>query len=299
MHLSHLVFLAGVLGVTAHPSGHAQFHRNAHKRDEPVFVKAVHKPIPVPEAKVSAAAVPAASPSAAAAATPSAAAQSSDNQGSDKFIPFCSDSSATKKVKRVTNAQIMYTGNLGTANGCPWNSNMMVVPNNIANKYKHVQTYTNVASTAYQVVCGNKMGADGLLTGMFKTDANKHLVFTLQPGETKTVVAESNTQAICAFAPGEVPTTTFGQFAGNWVEVDFDNTSNGGWSGADCSSLVAQAYNMDVPGCSVCSSGTCSDILPGGKGTNAYTKGMEALDGIGLNLAPGKVNLTVKVGFSG
>jgi hypothetical protein len=42
--------------------------------------------------------------------------------------------------------------------------------------------------------------------------------------------------------------------------------------------------------------GVDSTILPGGKGTNAYTKGMEALDGIGLNIPAGKTTIKVEVG---
>jgi hypothetical protein len=125
------------------------------------------------------------------------------------------------------------------------------------------------------------------------------LIFTLQPGETKSVAADKNTQGICAWAPGSVPTTAHGQYAGVWAEFDFENASNNGWSGADCSSLVAQAYDMDVPGCRMSHDGVNSDILPGGKGTNAYTKGMEALDGIGLNIIPGQTVIKVYVGFSG
>jgi hypothetical protein len=308
MQLSHLLILAGVLGANAHPSGHQHLHRSAHeaRRENPKFLKGVHhKPIPKPESSVAAATVtPAApAPSAAASSIPdtSKASSSSGSSGSSgKFIPFCKGNSggSASKVKRVTDAQVMYVGELGMSGSCPWNSNIMIVPSDIADLYDYVQTYTNVASESYQVRCANKMGADSKLTGMFDVPGQNQLVFTLAPGESKTVVAQPNTQLACAFAPGSVPKTNFGQFAGNWVEADFANTSNGEWSGADCSSLVAQAYDMDVPGCQVCGHGTCSTIHPGGRGENAYTKGMEALDGIGLNLPAGKVRLEVKVGYS-
>lgn len=293
MQLTHFLLLAGVLGAAAHPSGHAHLHRSAHaKRDaETVHVKNVHnKPIPKPTTQAAAPTSAAAAP----AATPSKGSQSAE---STDFIAFCGGTSS--KSKRVTYEQIMYTGNTGTKSGCPWNSNMMVVPNSIADKYQYVQKYTNVASQPYQVICANKMGADGQLTGMFKVDGQQQLIFTLQPGETKTVVSDTNTQGVCAFAANEVPRTTHGQYAGVWAEFDFANTSNNGWSGADCSSLVAQAYDMDVPGCRMSHGGIDSTILPGGHGTNAYTKGMEALDGIGLNIVPGKTVIEVKVGFSG
>jgi hypothetical protein len=254
-------------------------------------MKNVHnKPIPKPTTQAPA-------PTSAAAAAAPAPSKGSESAESNEFIAFCGGTSS--KSKRVTYDQIMYTGNTGTKSGCPWNSNMMVVPNNIADKYQYAQRYTNVASEPYQVICANKMGADGQLTGMFKVDGQQQLIFTLQPGETKTVVSDTNTQGVCAFAANEVPRTTHGQYAGVWAEFDFANESNGGWSGADCSSLVAQAYDMDVPGCRMSHGGIDSTILPGGHGTNAYTKGMEALDGIGLNIVPGKTVIEVKVGFSG
>lgn len=311
MQLPTLILLAGALGAAAHPSGHAHghLHRSAQahvKREGPVFVKNIHAPpIPKPQPTVEAPPAPSPTKAAAPAPTPKVAApvpkpkventESSASSSSAEFVAFCGGS----KSKRVTYDQIMYTGNTGTTSGCKWNSNLMVVPNKIADKYTYIQRYTNVASEPYQVVCANKMGADGQLTGMFKVDGQQQLVFTLKPGETKMVAADVNTQGVCAFAPNEVPRTKYGQFAGTWAEFDFSNESNGGWSGADCSSLVAQAYNMDVPGCRMSHGGVDSTILPGGKGDNAYTIGMEALDGIGLNIVPGKTVIEVKVGFSG
>jgi len=294
MQLTHFLLLAGALGAAAHPSGHAHLHRSVPaKRDGSVHVKNIHnKPIP------KSAAAKVAEPAATVAAAPAPKASEATESASDEFIPFCGGTSAASKSKRVTYEQVMYTGNQGTNGGCKWNSNLMVVPNSIAKKYKYVQTYTNVAKEPYQVICANKMGADGGLTGMFKVEGQKQLIFMLQPGETKTVVADSNTQGVCAFAPNEVPTTIHGQYAGCWAEFDFENTSNKGWSGADCSSLVAQAYDMDVPGCRMAEGGVDSIIRPGGKGENAYTKGMEKLDGIGLNIIAGAVTIQVDVGFS-
>jgi hypothetical protein len=290
MQLTHFLLLAGALGAAAHPSGHARLHRSVPaKRDGAVHVKNIHKPIP----KSAAAKVADPTPAVAAAAAPKPSEPTESK--SDEFIPFCGGTSS--KSKRVTYEQVMYTGNQGTNGGCAWNSNLMVVPNSIAKKYKYVQKYTNVADEPYQVICANKMGADGGLTGMFKVEGQKQLVFMLQPGETKTVVADGNTQGVCAFAPNEVPTTIHGQYAGVWAEFDFENTSNKGWSGADCSSLVAQHYNMDVPGCRMAQGGVDSIIHPGGIGENAYTKGMEKLDGIGLNIPPDATEIQVDCGY--
>lgn len=298
MHLSHVVLLAGVIGAAAHPSGHAHQHlhrSSGDKRAAPSFFKNVHHhPIPKPQASPSSSSSSSSS-TPAAAATPSAS--PSGNTGKAAYKSFCSSGVASRKEKRVTAAQVAYEGNLGMANGCPWGSNMIEIPNEIADQYDYVQKLTNRASTAYEVRCANKLGADKKLTGMFVVPGQSQLVFKLAPGETKSMAVQGDSQIICAFAPGSVPTTPFGQYAGNWVESDFGNASNNKWSGADCSSLVAQHYNMDVPSCRVCGHNTCSTIQAGGKGDNAYTKGMEQLDGIGLNIPPGKVHLDIELGF--
>jgi hypothetical protein len=312
MQLTHFLLLAGALGAAAQPSRHAHHHRHAQaKRQDaaapvdtpaPVYVKNVHnKPIPKPATTEKPKVVETPAPSPKPKPSPKPSKDDESDEESGEFKAFCGGGvgALTSKVKRVTYEQIMYTGNLGNKNGCTWNSNLMEVPNNVADKYKYVQRYHNVADEPYQVICANKMGADGQLTGMFKVEGQKQLIFMLQPGETKSVVADVNTQGVCAFAANEVPRTTHGQYAGVWAEFDFANDSNDGWSGADCSSLVAQAYKMDVPGCRMSEGGVDSTILPGGIGFNAYTIGMEALDGIGLNIIPGQTVIEVKVGFSG
>jgi len=294
MQLPHFLLLAGALGAAAHPSGHAHLHRSAAKRDgETLHVKNVHSvpPPPPPATTSKAAAAPSATPAVKAAASDS----SSD---STQYIPFCGGTSS--KSKRVTDAQVKYAGNQGTSGGCKWNSNMMVVPNSIADKYQYVQKYTNAASEPYQVICANKIGQDGQpATGLFVVKGQTPLIFTLQPGETKTVAADKNTQGACAFAPNAVPTTKNGQYAGTWAEFDFGSDPNGGWSGGDCSSLVAEDANMDVPGCKMSHGGVDSTIFPGGKGVNAFIKGTALLDGLGLNIPPAdNVVIEVKVGIS-
>lgn len=309
MHLSYLVLLTGALAAAAHPSGsaHAHLHRAVHeRRPPPKFVKNIHhqgkpksKPQPAPAVTTSAAPAPAVSIASVPAPAPAPAAPEPPKEDA-QFIPFCSGGggAASRKDKRVTAAQVMYAGNLGMENGCPWNSNIIEIPNSIADMYDYTQVYKNVDKVSYEVRCGNKLGANKELTGMFDVPGQNHVVFNLGPGETKTIAVQGNSQIICAFAPGSVPKTPFGQYAGNWVESDYGNTSNGAWSGADCSSLVAQHYDMHVPGCRVCEGGVCSTILEGGAGDNAYTKGMEELDGIGLNIVPGKVKMLVDVGYN-
>jgi hypothetical protein len=172
----------------------------------------------------------------------------------------------------------------------------MTVDNSLSSQYQYTAVFTNGGADTYQVTCFNKIGPMGLINGFFGFSAT---TFNLAVGQSQTVAFDSNSQGACAFHPGGLPKTVYGEWAGTWVEFDFGNESNNGWSGADCSSLVAQNAGLDVPGCKVCSSGTCSTIYPGGNGVNAYTAGMEALDGIGLNLGPGKASLQVTVGFSG
>jgi len=309
---SVILVVAGALSAVAHPSaqphGHNHLHRRAGK-GHTYWRNIHHHPIPQPKptptpvatpaAPVSAAPAPAA-PSQDAPPPPPPPASTPSSGGGGTYKPFCSAGGAPSAVnKRVTLEQIKYVGELGLGNGCPWNSNIIEVPAAVADQYQYVQRYTNVAGSKYQVRCANKMGADGELTGMFDVPSQVQLVFDLQPGESKYVAAMGNTQMVCAFAPGTVGKTTHGQFAGNWVETDFGNTSNNKWSGADCSSLVAQAYGLGFPGCRVCQpGGVCSTIWENGKSDNAYTTGMEALDGIGLNIPAGKVFLEVSVGYS-
>jgi len=304
MHLTSLILLTGALGAAAHPSAHA--HQKFHRRTDPSnvpHVKAVHHhDIPAPPPAPSSS--PAPPPPDLSVASKGVANTPADSDSNGVYVPFCAEGgapSAASKNKRVTLAQIGYVGELGLGNGCPWNSNIILISASQVPKYKYVQEYKNVASESYQVRCANKMGADGTLTGQFDVPGQNQLVFTLAPGESKYVAAMRNTQLACAFAPGSVPKTQHGQFAGNWLEADFENTSNNGWSGADCSSLVAQAYGMPFPGCRVCEPGSdrkCSTIWSTGQAENAYVKGMEADDGVGFNLPPGKVFLQVEVGFA-
>lgn len=309
MQLTHLLLLTGsVIGVVAHPSGHVHAHAHLHRsaleeRAPPPrkqFVKNVRPKLKALKASTTSAS---STTSAAPTATPSVAAPpvASATPSAGKYIPFCSEGKGASKAKRVTQAQVLYTGNTGTGAGCAWNSNIMLVPNDIASLYTYKQKYTNVASEPYEVVCFNKIGPAGGLTGMFDVAEQSPLRFMLSPGETKTVVTQDNTQAVCAFSPNKIQKTPLGQFAGNWAETDSGNASNNKWSGADCSSLVAQHYDMDVPGCKICSSDTgndCSIIKPGGVGINAYTKGMEELDGIGLNIPAGGYTMNIAVGYS-
>ncbi|KAH6610134.1 allergen asp f 4 [Trichoderma cornu-damae] len=289
------ILLAAALGVSAHPSGH-HAHKRAHNsveaRGEFVVAK---KPVYAPAS--SAAPVPVASPTPSPAAPAASSKPSSpaggQGQGPSTYTPFCSGSS-----KRATAQEIAYKGNVGGSGqyGC----NIMAVQSNLVDKYQYTLVFENAGDDT-QCYCWNKIGPDGGINGFF--NGNEAMKFSLPAGCTQVVAVDSNSQVGCACGKNGPDLTPIGQFAGTWVEADFGNLSNGGWSGGDASCIVAAAANMAIPGMKVCgtgaASGTCSTIWPGGKGDNAFVGGTEALDGLGLNLAPGKTSMHVTVNFQG
>ncbi|KAH7119186.1 allergen Asp F4-like protein [Dactylonectria macrodidyma] len=206
---------------------------------------------------------------------------------SNAYIPFC----ASSKPKRSTTEQIAYKGNTGTEEdyGC----NIMVVDQMIASQYEYTARFNNAVNEDQACVCFNKIGPDGQIDGFWS--GNEAISFTLPASGTKIVAFDANSQGGCVCSIGEIPTAN-GQFAGTWLEFDFGNESNDNWSGADASCLVAAAYGLETPALKVCSSGVCSSINTNGTGENAYVKGTDGLDGVGLNLPPGRVHLTVAVG---
>lgn len=282
------LLLAVALGASAHPSGHVHMHRSMDKRGK--FVMA-NKPEP-PAAPAAPAPATSEAPKETKPSEP-APEPKKDSSSASAVKPFCNGN--TKRVtKRATLAEITYAGNVGVEGdyGC----NLMVVNNEVADKYKYTTTFTNESDEDQKCVCFLKIGPKGEVNGFF--NGNEALDFDLPAKGKKVVAADENSQGGCACGSGSVPLTNFGQFAGTWLEFDFGNESNKGWSGADASCLVSAAYKLDIPGLQVCGHGTCSTINPGGTGDNAYLGGMEALDGIGLNLPPGEARLEVKVGYS-
>lgn len=290
MQLTNILLLAAAAlagsGATAHPSiaahaNHARAHAHLHKRG--TLVKAVN---PSRTANAAGDAVVA-----------SVVSATSDNaDATDEEViykPFCDGAVS----KRATTAQIAYEGNTGTADnyGC----NIMEIPTPLVASYEYTLQIKNVASETYEVACFNKIGKTGGINGFFK-GMGEGVVLTLEAGASTAVAFQANTQGGCAFGPGSVPTSAEGCYAGSWVEFDWENGSNGGWSGADCSSLVAEDTNNEVYGCRVCDAGeeTCSTIFEDGTGINAYTKGTNDLDGVGLNIAPGNVTLFLDVGYA-
>jgi hypothetical protein len=291
--------MAAAMGASAHPSGHAHMHAHRSIEARSNFVMAKKPVIPAP-APVEVASVPETTaskpkPKPKPTTQPDPAAPSSGSS-SGAIKPFCDGVTYTKSYsKRATLADISYKGNVGAEGnyGC----NLMMVDADIAEDYDHLTTFTNAADEDQECACFLKIGADNGINGFF--NGNQALKFSIGAGEKKYLVADDNTQGGCACGPGSVPLTSFGEFAGTWIEFDFNSDINNHWSGADASCLVSVAAGMDIPGMEVCGHDTCSTINPGGTGTNAYLGGMEAEDGVGLNIGPGKVRLAVTVGYSG
>lgn len=299
MKVTATLLLAAALGASAHPSGHA--HKHAHRsalEERSNFVMANRPPPPettttsIAPVPTTTSIVPAPQPTTSSSSSPEASPTSgSGGSSGGSSGTFCSG----KKMKRATAAEIAYTGNVGSDGdyGC----NLKTIDSGDVDSYKHVMTFENDGGKDQSCACWLKIGPDGGINGFFK--GNQAINFDLPANGKAYVAADDNTQGGCACGSGSVPLTSIGEFASTWVEYDFDNESNDGWSGADASCLVAAAAGLDIPGLQVCGSGTCSTIYAGGKGDNAYTGGMEAEDGVGLNLSPGNTRLTVKVNYSG
>ncbi|KAG9251873.1 uncharacterized protein F5Z01DRAFT_254266 [Emericellopsis atlantica] len=288
------LFAAAAIGASAHPSGHA--HKHAHRSAGAAkFVQYVQ---PQPSVEAVAAAEPQPTTNEAPAQTTTAQADQGDDSSSsggdsgvDTYTEFCGG-----KSKRATAAEIAYTGNIGTAGdyGC----NMMLVKSNVAKKYNYVAAIKNASGKDQDCVAYNKIGpVNNEINGFFK--GNEAKSFTIPAGVTQHLAVDENTQGGVICQAGGIETTTWGEYASTWAEFDMANTSNGGWSGADASCLVASRAGLDIPGLQICSQGTCSTINPGGSGTNAFLEGMEAEDGLGLNLPAGDVWLDITVGYSG
>lgn len=300
------LFAAAAIGASAHPSGHA--HKHAHRSvGEAKFVQYVQ---PQPSVEAVAVAEPtsttaeAPQPTTEAPTQQSSAAPEDDSSSSggdsgvDTYTEFCGGQSYTKvwNKKRATTAEIAFKGNIGAPGdyGC----NMMLVKSNVAKKYKYVAAIKNASDKEQECVAYLKIGpVNDEINGFFKGKEAKS--FSIPAGVTQHLAVDDNTQGGVICQAGGIETTTWGEFASTWAEFDMGNASNDNWSGADASCLVASRAGLDIPGLQICGHGECSTINPGGSGTNAFLKGMEAEDGHGLNIPAGDVWLDITVGYSG
>ncbi|KKZ64712.1 hypothetical protein EMCG_09384 [[Emmonsia] crescens] len=187
-----------------------------------------------------------------------------------------------------------YQGNVGK----PWGSNIIEISESDAPKYQYVAQIKGQNREPWAVVFWNRVGPDGKFTGHFGHSA---LTFTLNPGETKYVAFDENTQGgFGAYHGKDLPKDKWGSYACTWGEFDFGSEPNNRWSGFDVSAIQAQMAKMEVQGMKMCQvGGVCSTITADGRIDNAYGASDRYIGGIGGNLPPGPVRLEVTIAYQG
>ncbi|KAF7115318.1 hypothetical protein CNMCM5793_001954 [Aspergillus hiratsukae] len=206
---------------------------------------------------------------------------------------YCTDGFGGRT--EASGSGIFYKGNVGN----PWGSNIIEVTPENAKKYKHVAQFTGSNTDPWTVVFWNKIGPDGGLNGWY---GNSALTFTLQPGETKYVAFDENSQGSWGAAKGnELPKDQWGGYSCTWGEFDFDSGINGGWSGWDVSAIQAENAGQEVQGMKICNHADelCSVITTGlSKVIDAYTAALAAVDGIGGKVPAGPTRLKVDLDYN-
>ncbi|KAN0078526.1 hypothetical protein V8E54_005039 [Elaphomyces granulatus] len=176
--------------------------------------------------------------------------------------------------------------------GEPYGSNIILIDNDDADKYNYVIQIVGCPSTKYTVGFWNKIGRDGNLDGWY---GDATLNFVVNPGETKTVAVDDDTQGAFGITTGNsLPRDQYGGYDCTWGEFDFCNSDNNNWSGFDVSIIQAQAAGRTPEDLEICdpAAGVCSCVKQGGSYvSNAYTKSQASQGGIGGNLPAGKVKL--------
>ena len=228
-------------------------------------------------------------PSVAASSTPATSIASQTSSAASSTSTADSSGFCTKR-KRATTEEIAYTGDTGE---CGWGSNIIQIASDEISSYDYTLNFVNDASSDVLCQCTNKIGRDGEVDGFFETPA---ISFTLSASDSQAVAFQSDSQGECMCAEGSsVPTSVDGEYLGSWVEFDFDNSSNDGYSGLDISVIAAETYASTYPSMKVCVNDECSSVSSAGVADNAYTTANTDSDGIGLNLAPGNVAGTVTI----
>ncbi|KAF7164934.1 hypothetical protein CNMCM6106_001291 [Aspergillus hiratsukae] len=206
---------------------------------------------------------------------------------------YCTDGFGGRT--EASGSGIFYKGNVGN----PWGSNIIEVTPENAKKYKHVAQFTGSNTDPWTVVFWNKIGPDGGLNGWY---GNSALTLTLQPGETKYVAFDENSQGSWGAAKGnELPKDQWGGYSCTWGEFDFDSGINGGWSGWDVSAIQAENAGQEVQGMKICNHADelCSVITTGlSKVIDAYTAALAAVDGIGGKVPAGPTRLKVDLDYN-
>ncbi|KAJ5103833.1 Allergen [Penicillium argentinense] len=188
-----------------------------------------------------------------------------------------------------------YHGNVGI----PWGSNIALVDEADASKYKHVIRFEGAHDEPWNLLFWNTYGPDGKMDGFWSPHAA--LKFSLPKGSVKYVAIDDNTQGGWAAAQGDIPTTFFGQYASTWGEFDMSNEQNDGQSGWDVSCIIAQLNGLDIQGMRICDHNkeNCSYIGKGLAGLlNAYTSADQGTKNLAVTGGPGAIRLVVDLDYA-
>lgn len=334
------LLLLGAMGVSAQPHGHGHAHLHQKQRDvqpeerdigdvivatmggdvvswtqtEDYFAVAATLVVNSGNTATSAASVSATptyaattlatstATSAAATATASSSSSSSSSSGSGvdsytSFSDYCATYSSSSSKKRATYAQITQEGNVGD----PYNCNMMLISSEeVASQYNNTAKFFGATE---DVTCAywNKISISGALNGWYKSE-DSYQTFDLAAGAVQYIAFDDGSQggAACFPSSSGLSWDEYGGLLGTWTEWGFNDVTTG-WSGADASSIQAEAAGATIYGLEVCNaddtSATCSTISSGGSIiTNAFNYALKAADGLGLN-QEGSMKITVNLGY--
>lgn len=330
------LLVLGAMGVAAQPHGHGHAHMHQKQRDVqndardigdvivaeingdvvswtqtedygPAATNLVIANANVAVASVSASATAsvvattlATSTSSSATATATATSTSSTSSGNGvseytSFTDYCASYPSSKK--RATLAQITQEGNVGE----PYNCNMMLISDeDVASQYNNTAKFFGAKE---DMVCAywNKISLSGALNGWYK-DEDSYQTFDLPAGGVQYIAFDDGSQgsASCFSASSGLAWDSYGGLVGTWTEWGFNDVTTG-WSGADASSIQAEAAGTTIYGLEVCNaddtSAACSTISSGGSViTNAFNYALKAADGLGLN-QEGGMRITVNLGY--
>lgn len=184
-----------------------------------------------------------------------------------------------------------YIGNVGN----PYGSNIIEVSATNASRYKYVVRFLGSQHATLSVIIWNKAGPTGLIDGHYIKPSRN---FSLNPGTTKYFAFDEDSQGGWSATEGfAFPKNSVGSYAETWGEFDFGSSVNKNWSGFDVSAIQAQDAGKPVRGMKICdvlsTSHVCSSISSSGRFQNAYSNVTREAGGIGGNLLPNPVRLSV------
>lgn len=278
MHLSAALVLATALAAAAHPSAaprHASLHRVARSNKFVKYDQPASTPAPSPDSE---------------SGSGSFYEQKDDggSSSSGEKKAFCGGSK-----KRATTAQVGYEGNTGTDDD--WGCNIMEVDCGTLDLYDYTAEFSSTGAE-YSCSAFNKIGPTGEIDGFW----HSALDFAVKDKTCLAFDTDSQGGVACGEGAGGPPKSDMGQLAGTWAEFDFGSEANGGNSGADVSTLVADSAGsggivsmaIEAPGKGVCSRLSLKDP---GESFEVYRGGMEDQDGVGCK-GYSKGGITVTLG---